>query len=192
VRQLSFYSVEAHPPRIADLAGLLCGPGQAVRFGNSGAARLSVVVLDQWRARALRDVCAERGVQAEMTRSAEGSPSLRTAFRTDLSGLAAEWTKGAMKAVPAGIEMAGPVLRIWGLTSGHRDGSGYLLGLDPHAEDTHEPLVAALARAGLAFVLVGGRSGHPALRLSGRRRLARLVELSGDPPPGIPAEAWPD
>jgi hypothetical protein len=191
VRQLSFYSVEAQPPRVADLAGLLCGPGQAVRFGNSGAARLSVVVLDEWRVRALCDVCAERGVHAETATSAEGNPLLRTAFRTDLSGLTSEWTKGAMKAVPAGLELGGPILRVWALTSGYRDGSGYLLGLDPHAEDTHEPLAAALARAGLAAVLVGGRGSHPALRLTGRRRLTRLVELIGDPPPEMPVDGWP-
>lgn len=191
MRQLSFYSVEAHPPRVADLAGLLCGPGQAVRFGRSGAARLSVVVDDQWRVAALREVCAERGVQAEAAISAEGHPLLRTAFRTDLSDLTAQWTKGAVKAVPAGLELAGPILRVWALTCGHRDGSGYLLGLDPHAEDTHEVLAGALARAGLAAVLVGARGSNPALRLTGRRRLNRLVELIGDPPPGNPSDAWP-
>ena len=191
MRQLSFYSVEAHPPRVADLAGLLCGPGQAVRFGNSGAARLSVVVADPWRVRALLDVCAERDVQAEIATSAEGNPLLRTAFRTDLSDLTASWTRGAVKAVPAGLELAGQILRIWALTAGHRDGTGYLLGLDPHAEDTHEPLGAAMARAGLASVLVGGRGGSPALRLTGRRRLNRLVELIGDPPVGVPEDGWP-
>jgi hypothetical protein len=192
VRQLSFYSVEAHPPRVADLAGLLCGPGQAVRFGSSGAARLSVIVTDRWRALALRAVCAERGVQAEVAASAEGNPLLRTAFRTDLSALTAQWTRGAVKAVPAGLELAGPILRIWALTAGRRDGGGYLFGLDPHAEDTHEPLAAAMAMAGLVQVPVPvSRGGGPALRLTGRRRLARLVELIGDAPPGTPADAWP-
>lgn len=196
MRQLSFYSVEAHPPRIADLAGLLCGPGQAVRFGSSGAARLSVVVTDRWRVVALRAVCAERGVQAEVATSAEGNPLLRTAFRTDLSELTAQWTRGAVKAVPAGIELVGPTLRVWALTAGQRDGSGYLLGLDPHAEDTHEPLAVAMSMAGLVVVPApAGARGQgrpsPALRLTGRRRLARLVELIGDPPPGTPADAWP-
>jgi len=191
VRQLSFYSADAHPPRVADLAGLLCGPGQAVRFGHSGAARLSVVVVDRWRVLALQDVCAERGVQAEVATSAEGNPLLRTAFRTDLSGLTAEWTRGAVKAVPDGLELTGPILRVWVITCGVRDSSGYLLGLDPHAEDTHEPLAVALARAGLAAVLVGARGAHPAMRLTGRRRLARLLELVGDPPPGTPADTWP-
>jgi hypothetical protein len=191
VRQLSFYSVEAQPPRVADLAGLLCGPGQAVRFGNSGAARLSVVVADRWRVEELLTVCAERDVQAEVGVSDEGRPLLRTAFRADLAELASDRTRGAVKAVPADLELAGPALRIWALATGSRDGTGYLLGLDPHAEDTHEPLAAALARAGLAPGLVGARGGHPALRLTGRRRLARLVELVGDPPPRAPAGTWP-
>lgn len=191
MRQLSFYSADAHPPRIADLAGLLCGPGQAVRFGRSGAARLSVVLVDQWRALALHDACTERGVQAELATSAEGNPLLRTAFRTDLSALTAEWTKGAMKAVPAGLELTGQVLRTWALTCGDRDSGGFVLGLDPHAPDTHEPLGAALARAGLAAVLVGGRGAHPMVRITGRRRLGRLAELVGDPPPRVPAAAWP-
>jgi hypothetical protein len=196
VRQLSFYSVEAHPPRIADLAGLLCGPGQAVRFGSSGAARLSVVVADRWRVLALRSVCAERDVQADVATSAEGNPLLRTAFRTDLSALTAQWTRGAVKAVPAGIELVGPILRVWALTAGQCDGSSYLFGLDPHAEDTHEPLAAAMAMAGLAVLPApagarGQSRSSPALRLTGRRRLARLVELIGDAPPGTPPDAWP-
>jgi hypothetical protein len=191
VRQLSFYSVEAHPPRIADLAGLLCGPGQAVRFGSSGAARLSVVVADRWRVLALRAVCAERGVQAEVATSEEGNPLLRTAFRTDLSALTTQWTKGAVKAVPAGLELAGPILRVWALAAGQRDSSGYLLGLDPHAQDTHKPLATAMTMAGLAPVQVGARGGGPTLRLTGRRRLGRLLELIGDAPPGTPADAWP-
>lgn len=191
MRQLSFYSVEAHPPRIDDLAGLLCGPGQAVRFGSSGAARLSVVAADRWRALALRAVCAERGVQAEVATTAEGNPLLRTAFRTDLSALTAQWTSGAVKAVPAGLELAGPMLRTWALTAGRGEGSGYLFGLDPHAQDTHEPLAAAMVMAGLAPVPIGVRGGGPALRLTGRRRLARLLELIGDAPPGTPADAWP-
>ena len=191
MRQLSFYSVEAHPPRIDDLAGLLCGPGQAVRFGSSGAARLSAVVADRWRALALRALCAERGVQAEVATTAEGNPLLRTAFRTDLSDLTALWTRGAVKAVPPGLELAGPVLRVWAITAGQRDGGGYLLGLDSHAEDTHEPLAAAMTMAGLAPVPIGVRSGGPALRLTGRRRLGRLLELIGDAPPGTSADAWP-
>lgn len=191
-QQLSFFSVDARPPAVADLAGLLCGPGQTVRFGRGGAARLSVVLADRWRAVALADECAERGVIAEIAASDDGLPLLRTAFRADLAELAATWTRGAVKAVPRAFEPDGPALRLWAQATGRSDGRGYLLGLDPHAPDTHEPLAAALARAGLTPVMLGQRGGGPGLRLTGRRRLGRLAELVGAPPASAPPDAWPD
>jgi len=191
VRQLSFYSVDARPPLVSDLAGLLCGCGQMVRFGQGGAARLSVLVADRWRAVALAAECAERGVAVEVSTSEQGHPVLRTAFRSDLASLAAAWTRGAVKAVPAGLALDGPVLRFWALAAGWSDGRGYLLGLDPHAPDTHQPLAGALARAGLTPVLLGERGGSPAVRITGRRRLGRLAELVGVRPDLAPPDAWP-
>jgi hypothetical protein len=190
-QQLSFFSTDARPPAVADLAGVLCGPGQTVRFGRGGSARLSVVVADQWRAAALAAECALRGVLAELAASDSGLPLVRTAFRADLVELASAWTRGAVKAVPASVELDGPILRLWAQTTGRRDGRGYLLGLDPRAPDTHEPLVAALATAGLSPVLHGERAGSPAVRITGRRRLCRLAELVGAPPPAAPPDAWP-
>ena len=191
-QQLSFYSVDARPPAVADLAGMLCGPGQTVRFGRGGSARLSLVVADRWRVVALAAECAARGVLAELAVSGdEDRPLLRTAFRADLAELAAAWTRGAVKAVPAGYVPDGPALRLWAQAAGRCDGRGYLLGLDPHAPDTHEPLAAALARAGLTPVLLGPRGGGPAVRITGRRRLGRLVELVGAAPPGAAPGVWP-
>lgn len=190
-QQLSFYSVDARPPAVADLAGVLCGPGQTVRFGRGGSARLSVVLADPWRAAALAGECALRGVLAELATSDEGLPLVRTAFRADLADLAAAWTRGAVKAVPAGFVPDGPTLRLWAQATGRRDGRGYLIGLDPRAPDTHEPLAAALARAGLTPILLGPRGGGPAVRITGRRRLGRLVELVGAAPSGAPSDAWP-
>ena len=37
----------------------------------------------------------------------------------------------------------------------------YLLGLDPHAPDTHSPLASALMRVGIAPTLIGTRGGSP-------------------------------
>lgn len=162
-----------------------------MRFGRGGSARLSVVVADQWRAAALAGECTLRGVLAELATSDAGLPLLRTAFRADLAELASAWTRGAVKAVPAVFEPDGPVLRLWAQTTGRRDSRGYLLGLDPRAPDTHEPLVAALATAGLAPLLHGERGGNPAVRISGRRRLSRLAELVGAPPPAAPLDGWP-
>jgi hypothetical protein len=188
---MSFFSVDARPSVVADLAGVLCGPGQAVRFGRGGSARLSVIVADRWRVVALAAECAARGVVAELATSDAGLPLVRTAFRADLAGLAARWTRGAVKAVPAGFVPDGPALRLWAQTAGRPDGRGYLFGLDPHAPDTHEPLATALTMAGLAPVLLGPRAGGPALRLTGRRRLGRLAELVGAVPDGAPPDAWP-
>lgn len=189
--QLSFYSAEARQPRVADLAGLLCGPGQAVGFGRGTAARVSVVVAELWRARSLVAACAERGVNAELCRSDEGRPAVRTAFRSDLTFLATEWLRGAMKSVPAGFAPDGAALRIWALTAGRLEPGGYMLGLDPHAPDTHEPLTSALARAGLPAKLIGPRAGGPALRVTGRRRIERLAELVGPMPDGAIERTWP-
>ena len=191
VRQLSFFSVDARLPVVGDLAGLLCGPGQTVRFGRGGSARLSVVVADSWRVRALAGECANRGVEVDVAVSDDGRPLVRTAFRADLAELAAAWMRGAVKAVPAGLELEGHTLRLWAQAAGRCDGRGYVLGLDPHAPDTHEPLTAALVRVGLTPVLLGARGGGPALRITGRRRLGRLVELIGAPPPGATADSWP-
>lgn len=184
VDQLSFYSAEARLPAVADLAGMLCGPGQAVGFGRGTAARLSVVVDAEWRARCLAAACSERGVQAELARSEEGRPLVRTAFRADLTEIAAHWLRGAVKSVPAGFAPDGWALRIWALTSGSADHTGYRLGLDAHAPDTHEPLTEALRRCGIPARTIGARAGGPALRVTGRRRLARLSELVGPLPGG--------
>ena len=75
---------------------------------------------------------------------------------------------------------------------GDADADRFLLGLDPHAPDTHSPLASALIRVGIAPTLIGTRGGHPALRISGRRRLTRLVENVGEPPGDTEAFAhWP-
>lgn len=189
--QLSFFSAEARHPRVADLAGMLCGPGQAVGFGRGTAARLSVVVADDWRARSLVRACEERGVGAELDRSETDHPLVRTAFRADLTELARDWLRGAMKSVPADFSPDGAALRIWALTAGRPVPGGYLLGLDPHAPDTHEPMASALSRAGLPTRCLGPRAGGPALRVTGRRRVERLAELVGPTPDGAIERTWP-
>jgi hypothetical protein len=190
VPQLSFYSAEANAPRVRDLAGLLCGPGQLVSFGGT-AARLSIVVDEPWRAAAIMSACAERGVEAERAVPEEGDQLVRTAFRHDLSGLAAAWTKDAVKVVPAGLTLDGALLRLWAMAAGRWADGGYLLGLDPRAPETHEPLGGALARSGLAATMLGIRSGGPGLRVTGVRRCNRLAELVGPVPNAAGRTAWP-
>ncbi|GGP36080.1 hypothetical protein [Saccharothrix coeruleofusca] len=210
--QLSFFSAEARQPCVGDLAGVLCGPGQVLGFARGRAARVSVGLEERWRAPALVAAFAERGVQAE-ARSVEAPPpedgaedaegdaagnagpvrtwEVRTAFRADLRGLAARWLRGAEKAVPEGFTPHGGVLRMWALASGRWVESGYLLGLDPLAPATHEPLRTALAAAGLPAALLTPRAGPPALRVVGRRRLERLAELVGRAPRGVAERTWP-
>jgi hypothetical protein len=195
VGQLSFYSADATPPRVSDLAGVLCGPGQAVGFGAGTAVRLAVTVDARWRATALLTAFADRGVDAVLAGS-EGEWQVRTAFRVDLVPLAAAWTPGRLgadgeKSVPADFRLDGVTLRLWALAAGRWSATGYLLGLDPVSPRTHRPLVTALVRAGVSPALLSDTEDGPALRVSGTRRLARLAELVGVPPCGVSGHDWP-
>lgn len=187
--QLSLFSAEVRPPSTADLAGLLCGPGQIVRFGAGDQARVSIVLADAGRAGALQAACAAAGIAVSTVRTDSGATALRSAFRCDLVELATAWTRGAVKAVPREWQLDGGALRMWALAAGRSDErGGYLLALDPHAPQTHLALIAALTRLGLPPARVGRGA---ALRISGARRLARLVELVGPVPSGVASGDWP-
>ena len=192
--QLSFFTAESVPPAVADLAGVLAASGQIVMVGgpDSAGARLSVVVDEVWRASALAEMIREAGLEPEITRTDEDTPLVRTAVHPLLRPIAVEWTRGAVKTVPPRWLPGPRELRAWTLAAGSPEADRYLLGLDPHAPDTHSPLASALMRVGIAPTLIGTRSGRPALRIGGRRRLSRLVENVGEPPDGAEALAqWP-
>lgn len=192
--QLSFFSAESVPPAVADLTGILAAPGQVVLVGSGTeqAARLSVVVDRAWRAEALAEMIADAGLQPELTRTDENTPLVRTAVDPRLLPIAAQWTRGAVKTVPPQWLPGPRELRAWTLASGSPEADRYLLGLDPHAPDTHSALASAMMRVGIAPTLIGTRGARPALRISGRRRLSRLVEHIGEPPGHTEAFlAWP-
>lgn len=194
VSQLSFFSAESVPPAIADLTGILAAPGQVVLVGGGPqrGARLSVVVDELWRAQALAAMIVEAGLEAEIARTDEDTPLVRTAVDTRLVEIAVEWTRGAVKTVPPQWLPGPRELRAWTLAAGTPDSDRYLLGLDPHAPETHSPLASAMMRVGIAPTLIGTRGTHPALRISGRRRLSRLVENVGEPPDNAEAlSQWP-
>lgn len=188
VSQPSLFSAGARPPRTDDLAGLLCGPGQIVRFGTGDTARLSIVLPDPGRAPAVVALCRAVGVAAEAVRTESGATAVRSAFRRDLVALARGWSHGAVKAVPPGMQLDGAVLRVWLIAAGRWDGRGVDLLLDPHAPQTHLPLVAAATRAGMSPAR-GTRT--PLLRIAGVRRVRRLVELVGPRPPAVRPDEWP-
>jgi hypothetical protein len=189
-KQLSLFGVEARPASPLDFEGLLAGAGQVVRMG--GTARVSVVVDQPWRARALLAEARARGLTATCERAAaEGHLAFRTAYSSALAALGAAWLRGAVKHPPAGFALDGRRLRLWAIAGGERDGAAaFTLKLGDSEEVTWDVAGAALAAVGLPAVLVEPASGGPAYRIVGRRRLARLAELVGDPPPGIPAENW--
>lgn len=186
--QPSLFSAGARPPRTGDLAGLLCGPGQIVRFGTGDTARLSIVLPDPRRAPAVVATCAAVGIAAETAVTESGATAVRTAFRRDLVELAWTWTRGAVKTVPPGMLLDGTVLRVWMVAAGRWDGRGVELLLDPHAPDTHLPLIGAATRAGVA---PAWSSRSATLRITGTRRTRRFAELVGPRPPSVPPDEWP-
>jgi hypothetical protein len=191
IRQLSIFGVEAAAPEPGDLAGLLAGGGQVVRLG--GTARVSVVVDHPWRAAVLVAECARRGLAATCVSTVEDHIGVRTAFSALLTPLAETWLTGAVKRAPRGLILDGRALRLWAVAAGRRDGAtAYALPLGRSDQAAWESVGAALAAVGLAAQLVSPRGGAgPSYRLVGRRRVARLAEMVGEPPRQAPVEAWP-
>ena len=190
--QLSFFSAESMPPAVTDLGGLLAAQGQ-VAVSKDGA-RVSVVVDSLWRAEAIATLMAEADLEPEIGTSEEGRPLVRTGSVPHLIDLAARWTRGAVKSVPPGWIPGAREQRAWVLAAGRveADGQRYLLGLDPHAPDTHVVLAQSLMRAGVAPTIVGIRGSTPGLRISGRRRLMHLAENIGEAPDDPDARRnWP-
>ncbi|MDQ6659178.1 MAG: hypothetical protein M3Z00_13325 [Actinomycetota bacterium] len=199
--QLSFFSADVAAPTLADLGGLLAAHGQ-VSIGKDGS-RLSIVVPDHWRAAALADEFGRRGLEcaepgtAQPATAANGPHQpmrgylVRSVRTHRLDQLAAAWTRGSVKTVPPFPVPTGGFLRCWALAAGRAEEPGYLLGIDEHASQMYPRLAAGLAAVGLTGAVIGSRGGGPGVRVVGRRRLGRLVELLGEPPPGAPPECFP-
>ncbi|MDG4774446.1 hypothetical protein [Solwaraspora sp. WMMD792] len=95
-----------------------------------------------------------------------------------------------VKRPPTGFHLAGQRLRLWAAAAGARDPLGYRLQLAESDADNWPQVGAALAAIGLPAVLLDARSGGPAYRIVGRRRLTRLAELLGDRPAAAPEDGW--
>jgi hypothetical protein len=186
--QMSLFSAGMNDPSYDDLEGLLAGPGSIERRGD--AARISVVVCDEWRVEALLRGLSVLGAGAET----EGL-AVRTAWLPELYALAQRWHSPLGKHPPAGLRLDGARLWWWCLAAGGADSSGYRLGLGrDDGDEVWSAAGAALATSGVTAALVGQgqrAAEGPAYRVVGARRLVRLAELVGAAPSGVPATAWP-
>lgn len=186
--QFSLFGAAAAEPTRADLDGVLLGGGHWVRSATT--ARLSVVVADLWRAEALSAAFEERALEGDdPIVPAEGGYGVRTRFSTELVDSATRWTRGATQGPPADFALTAGGLRLWAVTSGRRDEAGYLLGTAEADDPVHLAGGAQLSRLGVAAVSIAHRGG-PGWRVTSMKRLRRLAELLGEPPPGGDA-AWP-
>ena len=107
----------------------------------SDGARLSVVVDRLWRAEALAEMITEAGLRPEISRTDENTPLVRTTVDPRLVVIARDWTLGAVNTVPPQWLPGPREMRAWTLAAGTPEADRYLLGLDPHAPDTHAALV---------------------------------------------------
>lgn len=195
-RQLSLFGVEAAAPTPLDIEGLLAGPGKLTRMG--GTARVSVLVSERWRVAGLLSALTVRGLAASWTPNGnegqhDGRYEVRTAYSSVLARLGTSWLRESAKTVPHRLTLDGQRLRWWVVAAGFPDGRrGYLLRLGPEdGEPVWRAIGSALASVGLPSVLLGMEDGGPSYRVVGRRRLARLAELVGEPPDQAPPEVWP-
>lgn len=186
--QFSLFGAAAAEPSLDDLDGVLLAGGHWVR--QNGTARLSVVVAHPWRAAALAAEFAARAVDGDdPIVAAEEGWSVRTAFTTALAASAERWSRGANEAPPLGFALTAGGLRLWAVAAGSRDDVGYLFATDRADSTMHLAAGAQLSRLGLAAVSLSQR-GDSGWRVTNAKRIRRLAELLGEPPPGS-EELWP-
>ena len=162
-----------------------------------GTARVSIVVDHPWRAAALVAECARRGLVATVLKTVDEHIEVRTAYSAALMPLADAWSgpqplANGAKHPPRGLLLDGRALRLWVEAAGRYEGATtYALELGVADEPVWSAVGAALAALGLRGQLVVPRSGIPAYRIVGKRRVAALAEMIGDPPKQAPAGLWP-
>jgi hypothetical protein len=149
------------------------------------------VVEERWRVDVIAaEMRSALGLTAEIG-PAEAGTTVGTPWLSELLSMADEWTRGAVKSPPVGWALDGPRLRWWALAAGRSVAGMYTLALGASDEHAWLAVGSALSMAGVPGVLVGPRADGPAYRIVGRRRLGRLLELIGEPPDGVPDDAWP-
>ena len=166
--QLSLFGAEAAEPRLEDLDGLLLAGGDWVRTERGAAARLSVLVDQDWRAAALRAELGDRGMSSDTAPAPGELMAVRTEITERLSPHAGRWTKGASLRPPVDLT---------------------LMAMADPDDALRRAAGAQLAKLGVAAVDVGSRIG-PGWRVTSVKRLRRLAELIGSPPAGCGRD-WP-
>ncbi|MER5458979.1 hypothetical protein ABT008_29865 [Micromonospora sp. NPDC002389] len=188
-RQLVFFGAETGEPGVADLAGLLAGPGEVHRMG--GTARLSVEVDAAWRVHVLVTELGRRGVRATWEPAGDRRYAVRTAYTRTIVPLAAAWLRGPTQHPPPGFQLDGRRLRLWLAAAGVAETPDFVLQLGGTDPDRWAAVGAALHAVGLTGELLAPTAGGPAYRIAGRRRAARLAELVGERPDAAPPGTWP-
>jgi hypothetical protein len=104
-----------------------------------------------------------------------------------------EWPDSGVGDLPTvELDPVSPPVEDVGVAQGGTDGTEWSEeGIDRQIADNWIAIGDALVGVGLPAMLVGAESGGPAYRIVGPRRITRLAELVGEPPPGAPVEAWP-
>ncbi len=188
IRQMSLLGADAAAPGPADLYGLFLAGGELER--RDALVRLSIAVDHPWRASVLVAESARRGLAATSVSTARQHIEVRTAHSPVLADLAATWVAGRPG---ADLQLDGQAIRLWVEAAGRRDGdASYVLPLRVTVTAVRDAVAGALAMVGLSAQLVSRRGeGGASYRIVGKKRLARLVELVGDPPKQAPADIWP-
>lgn len=192
IGQMSLFDADGAEPTVDDLDGLLFGPGHVV--SREGTARVSVLTDDAWRAEALVSEFAKRGLGGEYDVSRDKAQTsqfvARTDFNASLAPIARRWSPAVVSKNPP-LKLTPGALRLWVMASGRPAETGYLLPLAVSEDARWAASGAALARLGLAGVLIGPRGGGPAYRITSAKRLVRLSLLVGEAPAATPATIWP-
>jgi hypothetical protein len=187
--QFSLFGAEAADPLIRDLDGLMLAGGDWVRTERATAARLSVLVADAWRAKALGQELAARGLGSDTAQAPGDLIAVRTEVTESLVAEAARWTRGASIRLPVDLVLSPSGLRLWAVATGRREEAGFLLAVAEPDGELHRAAGSQLAKLGVAAVDVGSRGG-PGWRVTSVKRLRRFAELVGPPPDGAGRD-WP-
>lgn len=188
--QFSLFGAETADATLNDLDGLVLAGGDWVRVEHGSAARLSVLVREQWRVTALAAELDRRELGCDTAPAPGGLVAVRSQIASSLREPAARWTRGASLRVPADLALSAAGLRLWAIAAGRTDEAGYLLcTAGERAEDSsvHRAAGRQLVQLGVPAANLIGRGG-PGWRVTSAKRLRRLAKVLGDPPAGAD---WP-